>query len=204
MTSHKDPNGGLHGAGHQSAVFLDRDGVLIKNIDGDYVRSVNQIELLSGAREAVAMLSKANFPLIIVTNQAAVAKGYITDDEAWTIQREVESLLTESDDINLHSIICPHASADECECRKPKPGMLLEGAKKYHINLENSYFIGDALTDIAAAKAAGVQSIFVLTGRGESEYAKSTKEDMENVIICKTIIEAARYILHERNNIDYV
>ncbi len=202
MANSEQTKGGLHNASRRAAVFLDRDGVLIENIDGDYVRSVDQIKILPGAKEAVAKLSKAGLPLVIVTNQAAVAKGYITDDEAWIIQHEVESLVGENNQ-NIHSIICPHASADECECRKPKPGMLHEGAEKYHLNLESSYFVGDALTDIAAAKAAGVQPIFVFTGRGESEYAKSTKEDMKNVIICKTIIEAARYILHERSNIEH-
>lgn len=201
MANSHQTKGGLHSASRQPAVFLDRDGVLIENIDGDYVRSISQIEVLPGAKEAINKLSKAGFPLIIVTNQAAVAKGYITNDEAWTIQHEVESLVGKNNQ-SLHSIICPHASTDGCDCRKPKPGMLLEGAEKYHLDLKSSYFIGDALTDIAAAKAAGVQSIFVFTGRGESEYAKSTKEDMKNVILCKSVIEAARYILHERNNIE--
>ncbi len=193
-------NGGLHNAGRHPAVFLDRDGVLIKNIDGDYVRTISQIELLDGAKAAVAKFDKARLPIVIVTNQAAVAKGYITEDEAWAIQHEVESLVTDNNEINLHSIICPHASTDDCECRKPKPGMLLEGAKNYHLDLENSYFVGDALTDITAAKSTGVQPVFVLTGRGKSEYRKATKEDMEDVIICRNITEAARYILHERNN----
>jgi D-glycero-D-manno-heptose 1,7-bisphosphate phosphatase len=175
MANSHQTQGGLHSASRQPAVFLDRDGVLIENIDGDYVRSISQIEVLPGAKEAINKLSKAGFPLIIVTNQAAVAKGYITNDEAWTIQHEVESLVGKSNQ-SLHSIICPHASTDGCDCRKPKAGMLLEGAEKYHLDLGSSYFIGDALTDIAAAKAAGVQSIFVFTGRGESEYAKSTKK----------------------------
>jgi len=203
MTNLTETNGGLQSASRRPAVFLDRDGVLIKNIDGDYVRSIAQIELLPGAKEAVAMLAKANFPLVVVTNQAAVAKGYISEETAWSIQRQVVSLVTGNQDIDIHSIICPHGSADDCECRKPKPGMLLEGAEKYHLDLENSYFIGDALTDIAAAKAAGVKPVFVLTGRGKSEYAKSTKEDMVDVIICKTIAEATRYILHERKQIEY-
>lgn len=201
MANSHPTKGGLHSTSRQPAVFLDRDGVLIENIDGDYARSIDQIKVLSGAKEAVAKLSKAGFPLIIVTNQAAVAKGYITDDQAWTIQHEVESLVGKNNQ-NLFSIICPHASTDGCDCRKPKPGMLLEGAEKYHVDPGSSYFIGDALTDIEAAKAAGVQPIFVFTGRGESEYAKSTKEDMKNVILCKSVIEAARYILHERNNIE--
>ena len=199
----KTIGGGLQGASRLPAVFLDRDGVLIKNIDGDYVRTIAQIELLPGAKAAVAMLAKAHLPLVVVTNQAAVAKGYISEDEAWAIQHEVESLVTDDQDINLHSIICPHASADECECRKPKPGMLLEGAEKYHLDLENSYFIGDALTDIAAAKAAGVRPVFVMTGRGKSEYTKASKEDVADVIICRTITEATRYILHERKQLNH-
>ncbi len=166
MANSEQTKGGLHNASRRAAVFLDRDGVLIENIDGDYVRSVDQIKILPGAKEAVAKLSKAGLPLVIVTNQAAVAKGYITDDEAWIIQHEVESLVGENNQ-NIHSIICPHASADECECRKPKPGMLHEGAEKYHLNLESSYFVGDALTDIAAAKAAGVQPSPIYSARKE-------------------------------------
>ena len=178
------------------AVFLDRDGVLVENIDGDYIRTMEQIKVLAGVRESLQRLSEAGFVLVIVTNQAAVGKGMITMQQALRIQETIENRLDLSGNISLHSIICPHASKDDCICRKPKPGMLVEAADKYEVDLARSFLIGDARTDIAAARCVGVRPVMVLTGRGEFEYNKSTDAELEGVIIRQTIIEDVDFILN--------
>jgi D-glycero-D-manno-heptose 1,7-bisphosphate phosphatase len=176
------------------AVFLDRDGVIIANNDSDYIRSVDQIELLPGAREAVAQLARAGYPIVIVTNQAVVAKGFITLETAWRVQHTVESLVKGSH-TELYSMLCPHGNNDGCTCRKPKPGMLLQAADRYGINLRRSFMIGDSLSDIAAARAAHVTPVLVLSSRGKSEYHTADKESTQDLVMCDTILEAVQRIL---------
>lgn len=178
-----------------AAVFLDRDGVLIRNIDGDYVRSVDQISVLPHVQKSLRRLSAAELTLIVVTNQAAVAKRIITLEQALAIQRVVESRIG-GGSLSIHSIICPHAVESDCECRKPKPGMLLSAARKYCIDLKRSFLIGDAGADLFAAKAAGVKAIMVLTGRGEHEHSLLTSAELQSVTVQPTILEATDYILN--------
>ena len=149
------------------AVFLDRDGVLVENIDGDYIREKSQIKLLPYAEQAIAKLEKHGFEIIIITNQAGVGKGLMSFNDAWAIQKEIENRVAPAGAIRIKSELCPHMDQDGCSCRKPQPGMILNASKKYDLDLSNSYVIGDALSDIQAARAAKVRPIFVLSGRGK-------------------------------------
>jgi D-glycero-D-manno-heptose 1,7-bisphosphate phosphatase len=187
-------------ANGRPAVFLDRDGVLIENIDGDYVRTLDQIAVLPGSRDAVDRLLQGGFLPVVVTNQAAVAKGFISLEQAWDIQKAVENAVSPSREIA--STLCPHAKTDRCDCRKPKPGMLLEMADKYAINLRQSFLIGDAMTDIAAARAAGVTPILVLSGRGAHQHHQATHQELEDLKVLPSIVEATDYILELKGNND--
>lgn len=148
------------------AVFLDRDGVLVENIDGDYIREKSQIKPLPYAKEAIAKLEKHGFEVVIVTNQAGVGKGLISVDDAWAIQKEIVHILAPAGALRIKSELCPHMEQDGCSCRKPQPGMILNASKKYDLDLPSSYMIGDAFSDIQAARAARVKPLFVLSGRG--------------------------------------
>lgn len=184
-------------SGHP-AVFLDRDGVLIESIDGDYVRTLDQITVLPGSEIAISRLFQGGFLPVIVTNQAAVAKGFISIEQAWNIQKTVENAVSPSQ--KIASTLCPHAKTDDCEYRKPQPGMLLEMADKHGINLRQSFLIGDAMTDVAAARAAGVTPLLVLTGRGEYQRSQASHEELEGLKIFPSIVEASDYILELRGN----
>lgn len=175
------------------AIFLDRDGVLIKNIDGDYVRTLDQITTLQGAKDAVSRLARGGFLPVIVTNQAAVAKGFISLEQAWNIQKTVENLV--SPDHEIVSTLCPHSKTDGCDCRKPRPGMILEMAEKHTISLSESYLIGDAMTDIVAARAAGVTPVLVLSGRGAYQHSQAGQEELKDLKVFPSIVEATGYIL---------
>ena len=182
------------------AVFLDRDGVLIENIDGDYVRTLNQITVLPGAKDAVNRLFQGGFLPVIVTNQAAVAKGLISFEQAWNIQRAVESTISPNQ--KVASMLCPHSETDDCNCRKPKPGMLLQMADEHKINLHQSFLIGDAMTDVAAARAAGITPILVLSGRGAHQYHQAARDELEGLRVFSSIVEAVDYILELRGSDD--
>lgn len=145
------------------AVFLDRDGVLVRQVEG-YLTEVEKLELIPGAAEAVAKLRAAGFLAVLVTNQAGVAKGYLSEEELGDIHAELLRRLRERG-AELDGIYhCPHAPEDGCSCRKPAPGLILRAARELGIDLARSYLVGDASTDVEAAHRAGCFAILVKTG----------------------------------------
>ncbi|MHB8512030.1 MAG: D-glycero-alpha-D-manno-heptose-1,7-bisphosphate 7-phosphatase [Actinomycetota bacterium] len=142
------------------AVFLDRDGVLVRaTLDGAIPRppaSVDEVEILPGAVEACEKLKEAGFRLIMVTNQPDVARGKTTLNVVEAINDFVASM------IDLDAVrVCYHDDADKCACRKPKPGMLLDAARDFDIELEASFMVGDRWRDIEAGQNAGCRTILV-------------------------------------------
>lgn len=151
------------------AIFLDRDGVLIKNRP-DYVRNVEQAEIYPGTLEALAKVSRSDYRVVIVTNQSGVGRGLIDMEEAEAINRH---LVIEAHKVGCRIdavCMCVHAPEQECDCRKPKPGLLLHAVNLLGIDLTNSVMIGDAVTDLEAGRAAGVGRVaLVRTGRGNEQ-----------------------------------
>lgn len=153
----------------QPALFLDRDGVIIEN-RANYVRTWQDVEIYPQALHALANIRQTLYKIIVVTNQSAVGRGIITLETAQEINRrlvgEIERENGRVDDV----FMCPHAPDDRCHCRKPKPGLLQQAARKHQIDLSRSIMIGDALTDLGAGMAAGVaQTILLRTGRGQAQ-----------------------------------
>jgi D-glycero-D-manno-heptose 1,7-bisphosphate phosphatase len=154
------------------AVFLDRDGVVNQN-RADYVKDWSEVEFLPGAFDALRRLARTDFAIVLITNQSAVGRGIISQEEAWDINRRVvETIRAQGGRID-GAYLCPHRPDENCECRKPRPGMLLQAADELGLDLGRSYFIGDAVTDMQAAEAAGVEGILVLTGRGEEQVREA-------------------------------
>jgi D-glycero-D-manno-heptose 1,7-bisphosphate phosphatase len=154
------------GIGKVRAVFLDRDGVLNEAIvrEGKPYppRTIEEFRVVSGAAEALGELKAAGFLLIVVTNQPDVARGTVTREAVEGFDAALRARLP-VDDI----FTCFHDDADGCECRKPKPGLLVEAAAKYDIDLENSYMIGDRWRDVDAGVAAGCRAILIDYGYDE-------------------------------------
>lgn len=157
------------------AIFLDRDGVLLENRP-DYVRSWDDVEIFPGVLEALAKASRSPYKFVIVTNQSAVGRGLIDAEEAEAINRQLVIEVHKAGGRIDAVCMCIHVPEQECDCRKPKPGLLLHAAGLLGIDLENSAMIGDAITDLEAGQAAGVgQVAMVRTGRGEEELTKKGK-----------------------------
>jgi D-glycero-D-manno-heptose 1,7-bisphosphate phosphatase len=152
------------------AVFLDRDGVLV--VERGAITQVEQFVIINGVSDALWMFKRAGYLLILVTNQAVVARGLLAEEELRRLHAEMQVQLSANGAPNLDAIYsCPHhpnatlqAFKVECECRKPRPGMLLKAAQEHQIDLSKSYMIGDRQSDIAAGKQAGCQTILVETG----------------------------------------
>jgi D-glycero-D-manno-heptose 1,7-bisphosphate phosphatase len=156
------------------AIFLDRDGVIIENRT-DYVKSWDEVRLIPAAIQALRQMALSSFAVVVVTNQAVVGKGLITLTQADEINsRVIDAIRAHGGRIDA-AYLCPHRADENCECRKPRPGMLLQAARDHHLDLSRSVMIGDAITDMQAARSAGVRSILVRTGRGAAELASCTQ-----------------------------
>lgn len=143
------------------AVFLDRDGVLNREM-GDYVCRLEDFQVLDNF-EALKTLQDKGYLLIVATNQGGLAKGWYTEDELGKMHQHLSEVYREHGVKFTDFYYCPHHPnfTGECDCRKPKPGMLLRGIEKYNIDPSKSYFIGDRERDVEAGTLAGVTGILI-------------------------------------------
>lgn len=159
---------GISGTMKRRAVFLDRDGVincaLVREGKPYPPASLAELDILPGVLEALWQLRKANFLLIVVTNQPDVARGATPQATVEAIHRYLREQLP-LDDIRT----CYHDSNDHCHCRKPKPGLLLDAARDWNINLKQSFMVGDRWRDIEAGQQAGCQTLFIDYGYAEKQ-----------------------------------
>jgi len=151
-------------------VFLDRDGVLIENVH-TYVREWSHVEIFPFVPNCLARLKALGLPVFVVTNQAIVGRGLLPLDQITALHARIIEAIDPQHAI-LQSYLCPHHPDERCNCRKPLPGSLLKASREFNIDLEKSFMIGDAITDIEAGLNAKVQPILVLTGRGMIESQK--------------------------------
>jgi D-glycero-D-manno-heptose 1,7-bisphosphate phosphatase len=151
-----------------AAVFLDRDGVIIENRP-DHVKAWSDVQFLEGSLAAMKRLAASSRAIVIVSNQAVVGRGLLDEEVAWQLQRQIVAEIVASGGRIDASYLCPHHPQMGCACRKPAPGMLLQAARELDLDLSRSWLIGDALSDLEAARAAGVRGILVRTGRGAAQ-----------------------------------
>ena len=141
------------------ALFIDRDGTIIKQIDGHYISSIEQIELIENIFPAILMLQNEGYLVIIVTNQAGINKGILSNEQVDEINQHIIQLMKKQG-IEISAVyVCPHKPEEQCKCRKPQPGLLLKAAKEHNIDLENSIIIGDTDKDTEAGLNAGLKKV---------------------------------------------
>lgn len=146
----------------EPAIILDRDGVLNKKPPkANYVKSWVEFEWLPGAKEALALLKQSNYRIIIITNQAGINRGMMTEADLMDIHEKMKKEAAEAGG-NIGAIYyCPHGWDENCDCRKPKPGMFFQAQHDFHLDLTRTYFVGDDERDEMAGKAAGCPTILV-------------------------------------------
>ncbi len=176
------------------AVFLNRDGVINQECPG-YVKSWNEFTWISGSKEALRCLHGNGFLTIVVTNQSVVGRGLIDakrlDEIHDTMRSEVESV---GGGIN-QIYYCPHPPEAGCDCRKPKPGLLLKAEGDFDISLSDSYMVADTIEDVEMAKNLGCKTVLVCTGRGREEIRHQTEWNMRPDYILADLSSAAEMIL---------
>lgn len=169
----------------EKVIFLDRDGTL--NVEVSYLHRTEDLEMIDGAAEAVRQFNEAGYQVVVVTNQAGVARGYYTEEDVVTLNQYMNQVLSRSGAHVDAFYYCPHHPAHgigrykiSCECRKPGTGMFEEAGKQFKngINKEESYMIGDKLLDTQAGHNYGVKSILVGTGYGGAIRKKQSEEGL--------------------------
>lgn len=176
----------------QKAIFLDRDGTINRYVG--FLRNIDEFKLLPGVSEAIRKINDSGYLCIVVTNQPVIARGEVTIEQLDMIHNRMETELGK-DGAYIDAIYyCPHHPhkgypgeipelKTDCECRKPKPGMLLQAAKDYNINLSESWMIGDGENDILAGRAAGCYTVYI----GDGEFSQD--------LTCYSLIESINKIL---------
>jgi D-glycero-D-manno-heptose 1,7-bisphosphate phosphatase len=165
------------GAGGRKAVFLDRDGCV--NVEADHIRDIAQFRLYPDSVESIKRLNNAGYAVIVITNQSGVARGYMTEG----LVREVNALMlkqvTEGGGKIDRVEYCPHHPegvvkeyAVDCDCRKPRPGMILRAGRALGVDFSRSFVVGDKMSDVALGPATGMKAILARTGFGERELGK--------------------------------
>jgi D-glycero-D-manno-heptose 1,7-bisphosphate phosphatase len=155
------------------AVFLDRDGTLMREVE--YCRDPARVELLPGVVEGLSRLRERGYKLVIITNQSGIGRGLMTTTEYEAVHARLMELL--GTDLIDGTYYCPDHHPDRAsERRKPAPGMLLEAARDLGLDLGASFLIGDKISDLECARAAGARGVLVRTGYGDMEAAKMGKD----------------------------
>ena len=174
------------------AIFLDRDGTIMR--DASHVGEVDQVVLIPNAVPSLKRLQDAGYKLFVITNQSGVGRGYFTREAVESIHTRLNEQFNQAGVRFERYYVCPHHPEDNCECRKPKPKLLLDAAREYGLDLSRSFMIGDRASDIQAGVNAGARSILVLTGVGRETLAKGeTKPDH----VAHDIAEATTWILDQ-------
>jgi histidinol-phosphate phosphatase family protein len=186
----------------QRAVFLDRDGTLIKEVDG-LLRSPDQLEMLPEVAAAIRELNHHGWRTILVTNQPVVAKGFCTEADVAVVHNKLETLLGREHAFLDRIYWCPHHPEKgfpgerpelkiDCDCRKPKTGMVRQATRDLNLDLSSCWFIGDTTTDVETAKAAGVKSILVRTGHGgrDGKFTATPDFAVDNLLDAVQLIMA--------------
>lgn len=170
-------------------VLLDRDGTIIIDPPDERVTSTEKIKLFPDSISALKNLADFGFSAIIITNQAGMGEGMINEEEFHRLHAEILHQLAPSGLPILKTYICPHAKNDGCECRKPKPTMINDAVRDFHLDTAKLFMIGDHNSDVVAAKAAGIKAVLVQTATNGQDESHSAD------FIAKDLNEAADYIV---------
>ena len=165
------------------AIFLDRDGVLIEN-RSDYVRDWSQVKIIPEAIHALSLATARNYKIVIVTNQSAVGRGLVLPENAEEINRRLVNLIHHHGGQVDGVYMCTHKPDDDCFCRKPRPGLLLQAARELSLDLQRSWMIGDAWSDVQAGQRANVRhTILLKTGRGPAQLLQPCPEEITSHLV---------------------
>lgn len=171
------------------AVFLDRDGTLIEEVN--YLSRIEDLQFFSYTKKVIELLKKNDFLVIVITNQSGIGRGMFEESAMHEIHEAIQKNLDGQIDAFY---FCPHLPDADCICRKPRTEMIEQAAEKFSIDLEKSWMIGDKVMDVGAGFNAGTRTALVLTGHGKNEAGKLTQPPD---VIAANLLEAVEQIVSE-------
>ncbi len=176
-------------------IILDRHGVINHDSD-EYIKSPQEWLPIEGSLEAIARLNHANYLVAVATNQSGVARKLFSLDTLVDMHNKMHKLVNEAGGHIDAVFFCPHAPRDNCDCRKPKPGLLLDVARRFNISLVDIPVIGDSLRDLQAARSVNASPILVKTGKGEQVAANLSEHGFDDIPVYEDLSAAVEGLLH--------
>ncbi len=180
-------------------IVLDRDGVINEDSD-DYVKSVDEWQPIPGSIEAIARLSKAGYTVAVATNQSGIARGYFDEFELAAMHQKLCTLVEQEGGEVDGVFFCPHGPDDDCDCRKPKTGLLAQIECEFGTSVDKIPFVGDSAKDLLCAKLAGCTPVLVRTGKGERTFSESTENELDGVLIHNNLQEFVDSFLNSQTH----
>ena len=175
------------------AVFLDRDGVINEDRD-DYVKNIHELVIYPYVPESISALNEVGFDVIVISNQQGIAKGLIKEEDLDKIQMAITRQVESAGGKISAFYYCKHFSSDRCSCRKPQPGMILQAASDFDIDLSQSFMVGDTTKDVGAGKSAGCRTVLLATGNDSNEPLPDRPD-----FIADDLRDAVKYIVECSN-----
>jgi D-glycero-D-manno-heptose 1,7-bisphosphate phosphatase len=179
------------------AVFLDRDGVINRN-RSDYVKSWAEFEFLPETLHAIRKLSSLDLPIIVISNQSAIGRGILSQNVVDDINNKMVDQIVLSGGRIDSVFYCPHRPDENCDCRKPHPGLLLRAAEEMSLDLGKSYLVGDKDSDIYTALAVKCCPLLVKTGQGLEHFAKLKAQNEHRFHVVDNLAQAAEWIMQQK------
>ena len=179
-------------------VFLDRDGTINRD-SANYVRSRSEFEFIPGSIEAIRKLTVNGFTSIVITNQSALARQYVSPEELDAMHTLMNRTVASTGGTIADVFFCPHMPGDGCKCRKPAPGLILQARQKYNIDLADSIMVGDSIKDIECGRNAGCgRTVLVKSGIHPDVEAQLKKQHMAADCVAENLLEAVEWIILNR------
>ncbi len=177
----------------EKVVFLDRDGVISKD-SPDHIKSWDEFHFLPKAKDAIKLLTKNNFNVIVITNQSVIARGMTSVTELEEMHSNMVKEIEKKGGKIVDIYYCPHHPDDGCNCRKPAPGMLLQAIKDHDIDPKKSFMVGDRMMDVKVGKKVGTRSIIIPSKLGKKEMKEEKK--IKPDYIAENLYDASKWIIN--------
>lgn len=176
-------------------IILDRDGVINHDRD-DFVKSPDEWQPIVGSMDAIASLTQSGYTIAVATNQSGLGRGYFTMRTLSEMHSKMHRLVQQAGGEISGIWFCPHTSEHDCDCRKPKAGMIKDILERFQADAEETWLVGDSLRDLQAIEAVGGKAVLVKTGKGLKTLEKHQHELPENTLIFDDLMAFSQFLMH--------